>query len=67
MSMECGVCFRHCRLEEGESGFCGGRVRKGNRILAGNYGKVTALALDPIEKKPLARFHPGSLILSVGS
>jgi len=63
----CNVCFRHCRIEEGGTGFCGARVCRDGKITAGNYGKVTALALDPIEKKPLARFYPGSRILSVGS
>ena len=63
----CDVCFRHCSIPEGETGFCGGRICKGNKIIAGNYGRITSLALDPIEKKPLLRFHPGSLILSVGS
>ena len=63
----CEVCFRHCELKEGQTGFCGGRVCKGGRVVAKNYGKITAAALDPIEKKPLARFHPGAYILSVGS
>ena len=63
----CSVCFRHCSIEEGGTGFCGGRVCRDGRITAGNYGRITALALDPIEKKPLARFYPGSRILSVGS
>ena len=64
---ECGVCFRHCRLKEGERGFCGARICRDGKVLAENYGRVTALALDPIEKKPLRRFRPGSMILSVGS
>ena len=64
---ECGVCFRHCRLAEGQVGFCGGRIAKNGRVEALNYGRITSLALDPIEKKPLARFFPGSRILSVGS
>lgn len=64
---ECGVCFRHCKLAEGQIGFCGGRIAKNGRVEALNYGRITALALDPIEKKPLARFFPGSMILSVGS
>ena len=63
----CNVCFRHCRIEEGDTGFCGSRVCREGRILDGNYGRLSALALDPIEKKPLARFYPGSRILSVGS
>ena len=63
----CHVCFRHCQIPEGKLGFCGGRIARGGRVEAYNYGRVTALALDPIEKKPLARFFPGSRILSVGS
>ena len=63
----CEVCFRHCEIEEGGTGFCLARTCEKGQVVAGNYGRVTALALDPIEKKPLARFYPGSLILSVGS
>lgn len=63
----CNICFRKCRLDEGQIGFCGGRVCSDDRVRDLNYGRVTALALDPIEKKPLARFYPGSMILSVGS
>lgn len=63
----CDVCFRHCVIQEGETGFCGGRTCKDGKVVAGNYGRVTSLAIDPIEKKPLARFNPGSLIVSVGS
>ena len=63
----CDVCFRHCNLKEGQIGFCGARVCDRGNVTAENYGKATSLALDPIEKKPLRRFHPGSFILSVGS
>ena len=63
----CPVCFRHCRLREGQLGFCRGRKNEGGKSICENYGKLTSIALDPIEKKPLARFFPGSLILSVGS
>ena len=63
----CEVCFRHCELQEGQTGFCGARIAKDGRVTAANYGMTTALALDPIEKKPLNRFHPGSFILSTGS
>jgi pyruvate formate lyase activating enzyme len=61
------VCFRHCDLAEGQVGFCRARVNQNGVIVARNYGCLTSVALDPIEKKPLLRFHPGSLILSVGS
>ena len=63
----CNVCFRHCNISEGQLGFCGGRMTRDGRVEAYNYGRITSLGLDPIEKKPLKRFFPGSLILSVGS
>lgn len=64
--MKCPVCFRHCDLAEGQVGFCRARENKNGVIICRNYGAVTSLALDPIEKKPLKLFHPGSLILSLG-
>ncbi len=64
---ECKVCFRHCDIPEGGLGACGARTCEGGAVTAANYGRVTSLALDPIEKKPLARFMPGSMILSAGS
>lgn len=67
MKLTCELCFHHCRLEEGQTGFCRARGNRNGKIVSLNYGKLTALALDPIEKKPLRRFHSGSLILSVGS
>ncbi len=63
----CEVCFRHCERNEGEVGACRARVCREGKSVADNYGMITSLALDPIEKKPLYRFEPGSLILSVGS
>ena len=63
----CDVCFRQCKIEEGQTGFCGARTCRGGQIVAANYGRLTSLALDPIEKKPLKMFHPGSMILSLGS
>ena len=63
----CNVCFRHCNISEGGLGFCGARTCDNGEVKAANYGRVTSLALDPIEKKPLARFRPGSYIVSVGS
>ena len=64
---KCDVCFRHCEIKERGTGFCGARAVKDGVVFAQNYGKITSMGLDPIEKKPLARFYPGSLILSVGS
>ena len=67
MKLTCELCFHHCQLDEGQTGFCRARGNRNGKIVSLNYGKLTALALDPIEKKPLRRFHSGSLILSVGS
>ena len=66
-AIRCPVCFRHCLLEEGRTGSCLARANIGGKSVSLNYGQVTSLALDPIEKKPLAMFHPGSQVLSVGS
>ena len=63
----CPVCPHHCRLKEGAVGLCRARRCENGKVVPVNYGMVTALALDPIEKKPLHFFHPGSRILSVGS
>ena len=63
----CPVCPHHCRLKEGAVGLCRARRCENGQVVSVNYGMVTALALDPIEKKPLHFFHPGSRILSVGS
>ncbi len=63
----CTICPRGCVIAEGQKGFCGGRANRSGEIVPDNYGKVTSIALDPIEKKPLRQFRPGSHILSVGS
>lgn len=63
----CELCPHHCRLSEGGVGLCRARKAVDGRVRSLSYGKVTSLALDPIEKKPLVRFHPGSSVLSVGS
>ena len=62
----CDVCFRHCELREGQTGPCGARIASDGEVRPVYYGRISSLALDPIEKKPLARFHPGAMILSVG-
>lgn len=67
MSEACKVCFRHCKPREGELGICLARRMVDGRVIDDNYGKLTFLQLDPIEKKPLRDFYPGSKILSVGS
>ncbi len=62
----CLLCPRRCVIPDGSAGFCGSRANRGGVLVAEGYAVVSALALDPIEKKPLARFKPGSAILSVG-
>lgn len=65
--VECRLCPHHCILPNGKYGIC--RVRKNleGTLLAENYGKLSAIHLDPVEKKPLYHFYPGMSILSVGS
>ena len=63
----CPVCPHRCMLSEGQTGLCRARGMRDGEIVPLNYGIVSSIALDPIEKKPLARYYPGSVILSVGS
>ena len=65
--MNCDVCFRHCFIPEHGTGLCGARTCENGMIRPASYGRVTSLALDPVEKKPLRHFYPGSMVLSVGS
>ncbi len=64
----CGICPHNCRLEPGATGICGVRKNDGKGLIVPSYyGLVSGYAVDPIEKKPLYHFFPGSVILSVGS
>ncbi|HHU36337.1 MAG TPA: AmmeMemoRadiSam system radical SAM enzyme [Treponema sp.] len=65
-SVRCLLCPHYCVISAGSAGKCGVRVNRDGVLVAEQYGTVSALSLDPIEKKPLARFKPGSLILSAG-
>lgn len=64
---QCQICPHACTLKEGQVGICHARRNKQGTVVSDSYGRITSFALDPIEKKPLARFMPGSMILSVGS
>jgi len=64
--IKCLLCPRECILSEGQKGFCRSREVINGSFVATAYGKTTSLALDPIEKKPLYHFHPGSMIVSLG-
>ena len=63
----CTACLRYCRLPDKAIGFCGVRQRIGDKLFLLNYGKVIAANIDPIEKKPLFHFFPGSQVLSIGT
>ena len=63
---QCNLCPRYCTLSEGQTGFCGVRMYQNGNVVLLSYGKTTGFAVDPIEKKPLNHFYPGSRILSLG-
>jgi len=65
--VQCDLCPPHCSLHEGRRGLCFGRQRLGGAIVLTTYGRSSGLAVDPIEKKPLFHFHPGSTVLSFGT
>ena len=63
----CDLCPRHCSLRDGDKGFCFVRENHGGQGVLTTYGKSTGFCVDPIEKKPLAHFYPGSSVLSFGT
>jgi len=65
-AVKCRVCGHRCKIAEGKSGICGMRVNRGGTLYADNYAKVAAEAVDPIEKKPLYHFLPGTRAYSLG-
>jgi pyruvate formate lyase activating enzyme len=65
--VHCSLCNHRCRIQEGSHGICGVRVNRGGILYAATYAKVSSEAVDPIEKKPLYHFLPGTLSYSLGS
>ena len=63
--VECTLCPHHCRIAEGKTGVCRSRKNQGGVLVSEVYGKPCSLAIDPIEKKPLYHFHPGTTCLSL--
>ena len=63
--MECTLCPHHCHIAEGKTGVCRSRRNHGGVLVSEVYGKPCALAVDPVEKKPLYHFHPGTTCLSI--
>jgi len=65
--VQCDVCPRACKLQEGQRGFCFVRMREGDEIVLTTYGRSSGFCVDPIEKKPLNHFLPGTPVLSFGT
>ena len=65
-NITCALCHHSCRLAPGEIGICQARSNVDGKMVNRFAGRLSSLALDPIEKKPLSRFYPGKLILSAG-
>ena len=65
--IRCRLCPHQCLVSEGKSGICSVRVNNGGMLQTENYGEITSMAVDPVEKKPLYHFKPGKNILSVGT
>ena len=64
---ECHLCPRECRIADGKTGFCAARQNRRGELYSLVYGNPIAVHVDPIEKKPLYHFYPGSQILSIGT
>jgi pyruvate formate lyase activating enzyme len=65
--IQCDLCPRHCRMHEGQRGFCFVREVRGGEMVLTSYGRASGFCIDPIEKKPLNHFHPGTSVLSFGT
>lgn len=66
-TVACDICPHECAIAPGAWGACGARTNVDGQLTSASYGLFTGVSLDPIEKKPLSYFHPGSTVLSVGS
>jgi len=65
--IQCDLCPRECKLHEGQRGLCFVRGRTGDEMVLTTYGRSSGFCLDPIEKKPLNHFLPGTAVLSFGT
>jgi len=66
-AVNCLLCPHWCHIQLGDKGFCRTRVNQGGNLIAQTYGRIASYGKDPIEKKPLYHFYPGTKIFSVGS
>jgi pyruvate formate lyase activating enzyme len=65
--IQCDLCPRFCRLRDGQRGLCFVRRREGDELVLTTYGRSSGFCIDPIEKKPLNHFYPGTSVLSFGT
>lgn len=65
--LQCDVCPRFCKLHDGQRGLCFVRARQGDEVVLTTYGRSSGFCIDPIEKKPLNHFLPGTAVLSFGA
>ena len=65
--LQCDLCPRDCKLHEGQRGACFVRVRHADQMVLTTYGRSSGFCIDPIEKKPLNHYYPGSSVLSFGT
>src|SRR5690242_7047228 len=65
--IQCDLCPRHCRMHEGQRGFCFVREVRDGALALSSYGRASGFVFDPIEKKPLNHFYPGTSVLSFGT
>jgi len=65
--VKCNLCARRCTIPNGKTGFCLVRKNEGGNLYSLVYGKAISACVDPITKKPLAHFHPGSLVMSIAT
>ena len=63
----CDLCPRYCRLHDGQTGFCGARRVENGILTANTYGRISCIAMDPMEKKPFYNYHPKERVFSIGS
>ena len=66
-TVKCHLCYQNCTIPEGKRGICGVRVNEGGKLYTLVYGKAAATGLDPVEKKPLFHFHPGTSTYSIST
>ena len=65
--IQCDLCPHYCRLKPGQTGRCRVRTNHQGSLMSLNYGRISAMQIDPVEKKPLAKFMPGTRTFSIGS